>query len=251
MSDAVATTPEQPAPEAMSVPARLLGVFVSPGETFADITRKPDFIAPLILGVIGAVAITETMLAKIGMERIVRTSIEHSSRASSMSPEQMDQAVRQGAAFGGVIAHIAGFLGTPIFLLFISGLGLLILNLVLGAQAKFKTTFSVAAYANLPTLIGALMAIALILFGDPEHFNPENFIPSNVGFFLNPLTTSKPLYAFASSLDIFTLWVLILLGLGLSEASLRKAKPVTVFSIFCGLWILWVMGKVGWRAVTG
>jgi hypothetical protein len=251
MRDVVTTTPEQPAPEPMSFPARLLGVFISPGETFADIARKPDFIAPLILSVMAAVAVTETMLAKIGMERIVRASIQQSSRASTMSADQMEQAVRQGAAVGGVIAHIAGFLGTPIFLLFIAGLGLLILNLILGAPAKFKTTFSVAAYANLPTVIGASMAIALILFGDPEQFNPRNFIPSNVGFFLSPQGTSKPLYMLASSLDIFTLWVLILLGLGFSEASARKARPRTVFLVFCALWMVWVMGKVGWAAVMG
>ena len=68
---------------AQSFPERLMGVFISPAETFADVARKPDFLAPLILGVLGAIAITETMLWKIGMERIVRTSIEQSSRASA------------------------------------------------------------------------------------------------------------------------------------------------------------------------
>ena len=87
---------------AQSFPERLMGIFISPVETLADVARKPDFVAPLILGVLGAIAVTETMLWKIGMERIIRTSIEQSGRASSMSPEQMDQAVHQGAKFGAI-----------------------------------------------------------------------------------------------------------------------------------------------------
>jgi peroxiredoxin len=44
------------------------------------------------------------------------------------------------------------------------------------------------------------MALALILFGDPNQFNFENPIPSNVRFFLDPVETSKPLLAFAVGL---------------------------------------------------
>ena len=250
MSNVVVTPPEEPTSPPMSFPARLLGVFISPGETFADIARAPNFLAPLILTIVSAVAVTETMIAKIGMAQIVRKSIEESGRAGSMNPDQMNQAVQQGAAIAGIIAHIAGLLGPPIFLLIIAGLGLLVLNAILGAEAKFKTVFSVACYANLPGLIGAVMAIALILFGDPEHFNPQNFIPSNLGFFLSP-DTPKALLVVASSLDIFTIWFLILLGLGLSEASVRKVKPLTVTVLFFGLWIVWVLGKVGWRMLVG
>ena len=234
---------------AQSFPERLMGIFISPAETLADVARKPDFVAPLILAVLGAIAVTETMLWKIGMERIVRTSIEQSSRASSMSPEQMDQAVRQGAKFGAIFAHIGGIVAPPIALLIIAGLGLLIVNLILGAQAKFKTVFSLVCYANLVTLLGALMAVAVILFGDPDHFNSNNPIPSNVGFFLNQNDVSKPLYALASSADIFSIWLLILLGVALSKGTGGKVKPLPIFLVYAGIWALYVLGKVGLKMI--
>lgn len=251
MGTEVVTTPGEPTPPAKSFPERFLGVYISPGETFADIVRKPGFIAPMIVAAIMSIAVTETMLAKIGMERIIRMSIEHSSRASSMTPQQVDQAVEQGAKIGGIIAHVAGVLGAPIILLILAGIGLLIVNAIFGGQANFKTALSVACYAYMPAVLGGLMTIALILFGDPEHFNPENPAPTNVGFFLNPLDTSKPLLRFATSLDVFTFWLLILLGMGFSAASGRKAKTVSVFLVFLGLWLVLVLGRVAWAAFVG
>jgi hypothetical protein len=235
----------------MSFPARVAGVFLSPGETFADIARKPGFIAPLILAIVAAVAVSETILAKIGMERIIRAGLEQSGSTSRMSPEQLEQAVHQSAAIAGIFAHFGGVLVPPIYLAIIAGIGLLIVNQIFGASAKFKTAFSVACYAYLPSILGALMVLAIILFGDPARFNADNPAPTNVGFFLNPLETSKPLYKFASSVDIFTLWLLILLGIGFSEAAGRKVKARSVFLVFFGLWMVWVLGKVGLAALMG
>lgn len=224
---------------------RLIGVYVSPGPTFADVARKPDFIAPLIVSILAYVAVTETMLARIGMERIVRQSIEHSKRASSMSPEQMQQAIEQGTKFGAVIAHLSGLLGAPIILLVVAGLGLLIMNAILGAQLKFKTALAVACYANLVSVLGAVIALVMILLADPDQFNAQNPMPTNPGFFLNPLEASKPLLSLLSSLDIFSIWLMVLLGIGFSATVNRKVKPTTISLCFVGLWAVWVLGKAG------
>jgi len=244
MGDAVAS-PTQPDAPALSFGQRLIGVFISPGETFEDVARKPDFWAPLITVVIASVAVIETMLWKIGAERIARINIEQSARAGNMSPEQMDQAVSQAAKFTAIAYHVAGVLGPPIGLLVIAGVGILIVNVIFGARVGFKTVFSVVCYADLVTLIGAIMSIALMFFGDPDRFNPQNPIPSNIAFFLNPRQVSKPLYSLASSVDIFTIWLLILLGIGLSKASGGKVKSTSISLAFTGIWLLWVLAKVG------
>jgi hypothetical protein len=244
MGDPVVSPVEADAP-AMSFPERLMGIFISPGETLADVARKPGFWAPLITLVVASIAVVETMLWKIGMERIVRTQLEQSSRASSMSPEQLDQAVSQGAKFGAIIAHISGVVVVPIFLLVLAGLGILIVNLIFGGGAKFKTVFPEVCYANLVSLLGSVMAVALILFGDPEHFNSQNPVPANVGFFLNPTQVSKPVYALASSADLFTVWMLILVAIGLSKSTEGKVKPLPIFLSYVVLWGLWILAKVG------
>jgi hypothetical protein len=248
MADAVVKPAEADTP-ALSFLERLIGVFISPGETFADVARKPGFWAPLIAVVLGSVAMIETMIWKIGLERLARMGIEQSGRASSMTPEQMDQAVSQGAKITGIFMHVAGFLGPPIVLLIIAGVGLLIVNVIFGARAKFKTVFSLVCYADLVSVLGALTSVAVMLFGDPDHFNSQNPIPGNVGFFLNPHEVSKPLYALASSADIFAIWLLILLGLGVSKGTGGKVKPLPVFLAYAGVWILLILARVGFAMI--
>ena len=224
---------------------RLVGIFVSPGATFADIARKPDFIVPLIVSILATMAVFETMLAKIGAERIVRQSLEQSGRASNMSPDQMQQAIDQGAKVTSIFMHLTGLLAAPIVLLVVAGLGLLIMNAIFGSRLKFKTAFCVTCYANLVSVLGAVIALVMILLADPDQFNTQNPAPTNPGFFFNPRETAKPLLSLLGSLDIFSIWLLVLLGIGFSEAVSRKVKPTTISLCFAGLWAVWVLAKMG------
>jgi hypothetical protein len=243
------SVPRGPESPAMSFPARFLGVFISPGETFQDIARRPDFVAPLITVVVAGLVVLETMLAKIGMERMIRQSLEQSGQAARMSADQLEQAVRGGGTLATVISHVAVLIFGPAALLIWAGLGLGILILIFGAQAKFKAVFSATCYANLVGVLGALMAVALILFGDTEHFNVRNPIPSNVGFFLNPLETSKAWYSLASSADILWIWTMVLMAMGWSRVADRKVNSLSVFLVFLGFWIVWILGKVGFAVL--
>ena len=230
---------------------RLTNIFLSPGEAFPDIVRRPGFLAPLIVIVLSALAVVEAIIWKIGMERIIRKTLEQSGRAEQMSPEQLEQAVERGSAVGGTMAHIGGFLGPVIYVLLVAGLGLLILNLIFGETVKFKTALSVTCYAQLPaSLVGGAMAIALIFLGEPEGFNPQSPVPASIGFFLDPGTVSKPLYTLLLSVDVLTIWFLLLLGIGLSEVCRRKVKPLSISLSYFVLWAFWILGKMGLAAVT-
>lgn len=166
--------------------SRAVGIFISPGRAFESIVRRPDFLAPLIISMVGAIVIIEAMLQKIGAARIIRQSLEISGQAAKMSPEQLDQTVQKVATFTAITMRVGGVLGSPIFLLVIAAVGLFIANVVFGASANFKTCFSVVCYANLVLLVGVVLGLVVIVLGDVEQFNPENPVPTTVGFFLNP-----------------------------------------------------------------
>ncbi|HEV2416371.1 MAG TPA: YIP1 family protein [Terriglobia bacterium] len=229
----------------MSAAARFFGVFTEPSKTFADIARKPGFWAPLIVLIVFSFVSVETLIHKVGMEQIVRHSIEVSGRASTMSPEQMQTAVSQGAKFAGIITPIAGLIGIPILIFIISAIGLLILKVIFGSTTSFKTAFSVTAHAYLPLVLASILAIIVILFGDPANMNPQNLTPTNIGFFLSRQSAGSALYSLATSIDFFSFWVLGLLGIGFSATTGRKVKPKSMFFAFLVLWAIYVLIRAG------
>jgi len=229
--------------------SRAMNVFIAPASAFESIANRPDFWWPLVVVLAASYAIVELMLEKIGAGQIVRRSIELSGQAAKMTPDQVEQAVTNAGKITAIIMRVLGVVAPPIVLLIIAAVGLLFLNAIFGASLRFKTCFSVVCYANLVGLVGFVLGFVMILFGDPEQFNPSNFVPTNVAFFLNPLTTPKPLYVIASSFDIFQVWVVLLSSLGLSVAARRKVSTTAVFLCYLGAWVLWVLVRAGWAAL--
>lgn len=235
---------------AMSFFSRVAGVFVEPGDTFEDIARKPGWIAPLGLLVLASLVFTQVMLAKIGMSRIIMHSLQQSGQAARMDPAQLNQAIARGAPVGAIFVQVLGVVGVPLFLLIIAGFGLLVLNVFFGEKASFKQVFSVTCYADMPGILGIFMGIAVMFFGDPAAFNPQSPAPTNLGFFLNPMTTSHAYMALANSMDFIILWFLILLAIGLSRVSRKKVGFGSIFMTYVGAWLLIIIAKVGFAMLS-
>jgi hypothetical protein len=85
--------------------------------------------------------------------------------------------------------------------------------------------------------------------GTPETFNIKNFAPTNVAAFLPVMETNKAVYSLASSLDIVTIWSLILMGMGIAIVAgvKRSSGYIAVF----GWWAIIVLIGVGWAAAFG
>lgn len=248
----MAAAPEAGQPS-QSFMERFIGVFISPGETFADIARKPDFVVPVVVMVVLTLAGTELFMAKIGLEPIIRYALEHSSRTSNLSPEQIQQALTMQVRIGTIFAHVGAIIGVPILCLIGALVGWVTVNSIFGGEIRFKTAFAIPCYANLISVIPLIIGAILVFFGDPDHIiaNPSNPIPTSLGFFLNPNEVSKPLLSLAGSFDIFTLWYIALLGIGFARASGKKASTAATTACFFGIWLVWVLIRMGLSTLNG
>jgi hypothetical protein len=228
---------------------RFGGIFFSPTEAFRAIVRAPDILPPLVALLVLSVVTWEVILHKIGVAQIIRSQLETSGRASSMTPEQMQQAITQGAKYVPIFGRVIALLGIPIFLLIVALVGLALMKAIFGQQLSFKTAYSIASYAELPAILGYLLVIIMVLFGDPATFNLANPAPVNLGFFLSAAAVPKSLYTAATSVNVFSFWVMALLGIGFSEAVGRKVRARTIFLCFFTLWVLWVLLRMGLAAI--
>ena len=74
----------------------------------------------------------------------------------------------------------------------------------------------VAAFAFMPRIIEALVVSVQGLLLDPSGFTGRWRLSLGVGRFLDPDATSPALLALVGRLDVFTIWVTVLLAIGLA-----------------------------------
>jgi hypothetical protein len=124
------------------------------------------------------------------------------------------------------------------------------INFVFGGKATYSNLFVVWLYAGLPAIIKSLLGTVTIFAGTaPESFNIKNFSPTNAAAFLNPMDTNKALYALLSSLDVVTIWTLVLLAIG--TATVAGVKRSSGYIAVFGWWAIFVVIGVGIAAVFG
>ncbi len=233
---------------------RVGDTFTAPSKTFEDIKRgNKSWWLPLIIGAFFTYLLFGAVVQRIGIQQVVdnefRMSPRSQERLAEATPEQ-----RQLSNKISVIANEVAFVGGPVIGMIgvaLLSLGLLgTINFVFGGKAKYTDIFPIFYYAWLPQSIKALLGTIVIYSGmAPESFNIKNFAPTNLGAFLDPMDTNKALYALASSLDVVTIWSLVLLGMGTAivAGTKRSSGYIAVF----GWWALFVLIGVVWAAAMG
>jgi hypothetical protein len=118
----------------------------------------------------------------------------------------------------GVTSRI-GQVGVFIFLP-IAMLGVAVVTWAAGklvdARESFQTALVVAAYAFVPRVLEGVTNGLQALFLDAARFNGRFRITFGPGRFLDPDTASALLIAVVGRLDVFTLWITVLVAIGLS-----------------------------------
>jgi len=234
------------APKGLSFPARVVGVLFSPTETFADIVRRPAFIAPLVLLMLLALGAQLLITQRIGVEQVVRSQIANNPRVAQLTPEQQEQAIQQGLAIAKYSMY-ATPLFSAVFFLAIAGLFLVIANFVLGGEVRYKTMFTVSLYGFMPGVVYTILAAITVRLKQPGDIDVRNLVPaSNLGFLVD-VEAHKALHRLAASMDVFSFWQLALLGIGIAAAarfSFKKGLAVVAIP-----WALWVLGALALSAI--
>ena len=226
---------------------RIVGVFTSPTETFADIGARPTFVIPIILLIVLQLAFMVLVSQRVGWERITRAQIEKSSQYQNMTPEQVEQGVRMGAKFASVVGYAGVVVGVPVVMLAVAGV-LLGTVTMMGGRLVFRQSLGVTAHASMIGIVTVVLSMVVMFLKPPEDFDIQNPLAFNLGAFLSP-DSSKALLAFAGSIDILSFWSIAIYAIGYSVvAKVKFSKALTAVLI---PWAVYVIGKVGWAALRG
>ena len=228
-----------PAPGAEPKPnsfQRMIGVLFSPDATFASIARRPDWVVPLLLILVLSLANGILLSSRIDFAAPARDAMAQN---KNMTQEQMDRAEKMSAGMGKVAKFIAPVLAA-LALLVVAG-ALLVAIRLMGGEGDFKQAFSVTCYAWIPNVIQSIVLTIIIFAKGATAINPT-VIPTMVRSspaFLVDMKTQPMAFALLSSLDLFTIWVVVLLIIGFAYVGrVSKAKSsVAVIS----LWVLTIL----------
>jgi len=234
----------EPEPAPQNHISRLVGVWFSPGETFAEIGRAPRVLIPtlilIILGGLGAYLVTE----RIGYENIVRKQMESMVRAGWIPEDKVEEAIQQSltptkVAMGKIQSGAGGAIGILVMLLVLAGLfkGF---SLIMGTENTFKQVFSVTVYAYLAiSLIATVVLLLSIYLKDPSEIDLYNPVGSNLGAVLPMMFDglSKFVLGLASFIDIFGIWRIALLAIGYAAVT-RKMKIGTAAGFLIVLYVI-------------
>lgn len=222
---------------------RIIGVFFSPGATFADIARSPSWILPVILMMVLGAGVAFVMNQKVDWRDVAAKRIEESPRAANLSPEQKEQQIAMSAKISPGIAWGIGICWPILQALIVAAVMLLAYNLIGGAGARFGTSMGIVAHAYFPWILYSLLFILILYLKTPGTVDLENPVATNMGAFL-PESTPKALMSLAKSIDIFSIWTMFLVSLGFAAVNPKKLKGKAL-GIVITVWVVYVLIKVG------
>jgi membrane protein, antimicrobial resistance system len=224
---------------------RMVGALFSPEATFSDVAGRPNLLAPLMIFVIITLASTIVVVPRMDFETMMRDQLEQSGRTRNMSPSDVDRMVRFSVAFGKGIGYSSPIIAIAIWAI-IAGVILLAFRLF-GGEGTYKQAFSVTLYAWVPLMIKSIITTFVVM--SRGSVNPEEMevmVRSNPAFLVD-LHTQRVLWSLLSSLDLFTIWTLVLLIIGFAFVS-RTSKARSA-AIVIGLWAFALLIKLGFAAL--
>ena len=233
-SDAEAVKDEEPGRAGLW--EDFVDIFYAPSSVFA---RRSDgkFGMPLLLLVlVGAVLafLTKNATQPIMDAEFARQSAVAMRRNPSLTAEQM----AVGRGFFEMMAPLffALFLTISIFG---TGLVLWVVGKLFDAKESVAAAIMIATYAEVPRLVQILTNAAQGLVMSPEKLNSINAVGFSLARFMDPDNASQVLIALAARVDLFTIWITVLLAIGLHVVGKIPKQQAAIVAA-----ITWAVGAL-------
>jgi len=237
-----------PAPETapLSEGARIINTFIAPSKTFTDLRRSAMWWAPWLLISVFSIAFIFTIGKQIGYEQVSKNQIAHSKRAEQFDKLPADQQAQQ-LQLSVKIFQIFAY-ASPALILFFTLISTVALwatfKVGFSADTTFGQAYAIGMYAGLPGIIGAILGIISLFAGvNPEGFDINNPVGTNLAYYLDPDTTGKFVRGMASSLDVLIIWSIVLIGIGFASTSkVKRSTAIAVVAVWYLLYKLLTSG---------
>lgn len=196
---------------------------------------------PLVI-VLVVVALTAVVTVSLTRETIIAGQ-EELFQERGLSEEQIEQA-RQ--FMSGPILMISSAINAALFTAVLLLVFTLVLNLFIplfGGESGFRRVFGVVCFSSLVVVPAAILKLIIVVM------TRSPFVTTSLALLTPNLAKDSFIYQFLAGFDLFVIWemILVAMGIGIVNNLARKNAYVLVFTI----WFISIFIGIGLRSIFG
>ena len=216
---------------ATALAARVTGIIRAPRQTFAEVAARPTWAGVVLL----------TSLVTFGCSALLlRTEVGRFAL--------VDQWERIALAFGQAVddARYAGFerlsehgvgyaalsavLGGPVLTVTVALALMLVTKGIMKQQASLRQSLAIAAHA------GVVLALRQVIAAPVNYLSETLASPTTLIQVVSTFAEAHPLARLLGVIDVFVLWWIVLLAIGVASLDRRPARPLAL--AFSGVYVV-------------
>jgi hypothetical protein len=218
--------------------APLAEALVSPERAIAAAADRRSWLPPILVATAASLLVAAIATPRIDFERPVVEVLDRDLEArQQLSPHEVEEKLAQATRVGAVAAYARG-LFAPALAACAASVALALAFRVAGARAPFRPTLAVASWGLLPLALRSLLVLpAVWRMHDVAADDVDRALPSSLGA-LVPASAAPRLASLAHAIDLFSLWAVALVALGMAHvARTSRARAFVVVGV---LWASYV-----------
>ncbi len=204
--------------------ARIVGVFFSPRETYGAVAARPRWFGVLAVSTIVVAgcyfALLSTDVGKqAAFDQQTQVLESFGMKLNDAAYERMQAGIDR-ARFTTPASQIVVI---PLVIAVVSGVLLGIFNALLGGDASYKQVYAVIAHASVITALQTLFSVPL------DYVRETLSSPTTLGAVMPFVDEGTFLGRLLSSIDLFQIWALVSIAIGLGVLYKRRTGPIAVW----------------------
>ncbi len=221
----------------MSSAQALYQTLVHPARAMPDVAESGRFLPALVAATAAAVLFAALAVPRFDFTRVATEALDRRPDAAQMTPHQREEAAATTRKIGTVAAYASAAL-MPSLMALGAAVALWLGFKLAGGTPAFRPTFAVASFGQLPGAVHQLLLLPAVLRS--EAVDPTlvpQLLPSSAGALLPPGATG-PGAAVLLAIDLFSLWTVALMVLGMESAARVSRGRAALTTVL--LWLAWV-----------
>ena len=223
---------------------RALGIITAPRATFEAVARSPRWVGIMALTFLGAAAATAIVLSTdVGqlalLDQWERTAAAFGRQLTDAEYARLAESSRNGAGYAVITALASG----PLLAFGLSAVLLLAFRTAAPGAVTFQQVLAVVAHA------GVILALRQLVAAPVAYVSETLASPITMGTFFRMLDEASPIARFVSILDLFVVWWIVVLAIGMSVLYRRPARRLA--GVFVGAYVTLAIVLTAVMAATG